>query len=85
MGLVAITPALGQYFGVDTGVLVTRIPADNPFELREGDVILSVNDRRPANVPHALRILKSYPPGTTLDLQVRRHRELLNLRVTLSE
>lgn len=85
MQFAAVTPALGQYFGVDAGVLVARAPADNPFELREGDVILSVNGRQPANGPHAFHILKSYPAGTTLDLRVFRQRELLNLRVTLSE
>jgi heat shock protein HslJ len=70
---------------VDTAVVVTRAPRDNPFELREGDVIHSVNGRRPANPPHALRILSSYPPGTTLDLQIQRQGEPLTLRVTLTE
>jgi len=85
MELVEVTPALGRYFGADAGVLVTRVPADNLFDLREGDVILSVNDRQPANAPHALRILRSYPPGTTLDLRVLRQHQSLNLRATLSE
>jgi heat shock protein HslJ len=85
MEFVAITPALGKFFGADAGVLVTRVPTNNLFGLREGDVILSVNGRQPANGPHALRILRSYPPGTSLDVRVLRQRESVNLRATLSE
>jgi heat shock protein HslJ len=85
MELVAVTPALGKYFGADAGVLVTQVPPNNLLGLREGDVILSVNGRQPANGPHALRILRSYPPGTSLDVRVLRQRESVNLRATLSE
>jgi heat shock protein HslJ len=81
----ALTPALGEYFGTDQGVLVTRASALNAFELREGDVILSINDRQPANAPHTLRILSGYAPGSTLDLKIMRQHEPLNLKITLTE
>ena len=85
LDFVAVTPALGEYFGTDQGMLVTRARALNAFGLREGDVILSINGRHPANAPHTLRILSGYPPGSTLDLKIMRQHASLDLKVTLTE
>jgi heat shock protein HslJ len=85
LDFVALTPALGEYFGTDQGMLVTRARALNAFGLREGDVILSINGRHPANAPHTLRILSGYPPGSTLDLKIMREHASLDLKITLTE
>jgi len=46
--LTELNPALGEYFGTDSGVLVVRVPRGSPAEragLAPGDVILSINGR----------------------------------------
>lgn len=85
MELVALTPSLGQYFGTQSGVLVTRVLAGNVYGLMEGDVILSINGRQPANGAHAFRILSQYRPGDTLDLQVMRQHQRVQLSITLTD
>lgn len=74
---VTLTPALGEYFSADRGVLVVRAPTDNVFTLQEGDVIVAVNGRQPANGPHALRILGTYAPGNSLHVElIRKHQPI---------
>lgn len=79
----ALTSTLGEYFGTDKGVLVTRAPAENSLLLKEGDVLLSVNGRQPANGPHALRILGSYPPGTALHIELMRKQQAVAFDIVL--
>jgi PDZ domain len=83
MELVALTPALGSYFGTDKGVLVLRAPTDDAFRLEDGDVIVSIGGREPRNGAHATRILSSYGPGEQLVLKVVRHRKPMSLTITL--
>lgn len=73
--LVEITPRLGRYFGTDTGLLVVRVPEAAGGELEEGDVILSIGGRTPQDAGHALRILASYQPGESVQLEVMRDRK----------
>jgi membrane-associated protease RseP (regulator of RpoE activity) len=77
-----ITPDLGRYFGTDRGVLVVRAPTGGDVRLKDGDVILSIDGRRPDDAPHAMRILRSYQPGEKLVLEVMRDRKPLKLQVT---
>jgi hypothetical protein len=70
--LSTLTPKLGQYFGVDKGVLVLKAPDANKLKLQEGDVIVSIDGRAPATASHALRILRSYQPGEKIKLRVQR-------------
>ncbi|MGH8148744.1 MAG: hypothetical protein ACRETB_02025 [Steroidobacteraceae bacterium] len=81
--LVALTPALGSYFGTDKGVLVVRAPADDAFRLADGDVIVSIGGREPRNGAHATRILSSYGPGEQLVLKIVRHRKPVSLTIAL--
>jgi serine protease Do len=72
--LAAMNPDLGAYFGTAEGVLVVDAPARNPFGLKGGDVILSV-DGRPARGPSGLhRILASYDRGDVVKLEIMRNR-----------
>lgn len=82
--LVTLTPGLGRYFGADQGVLVVRAPA-GAGELKEGDVILAIGGREPQNAPHAMRILRSYQPGETVELRILRDRKTRNVSLAVPE
>ena len=71
---VTLTPQLGRYFGADKGVLVARAPEDAAFGLQDGDVIVSIGGREPQDGPHAMRILRSYQPGESVELRILRDR-----------
>ena len=81
--LVTVTPALGRYFGADQGVLVARAPEDSTLGLQDGDVIVAISGREPQSGPHAMRILRSYQPGESVELRILRDRraQTLNAKV----
>jgi predicted metalloprotease with PDZ domain len=83
MELARLTPALGRYFGTDTGVLVVRAPADGGLGLQDGDVILSIDGRKPIDGSQVIRILGSYDPGEKLTLEVQRLHHKVSLATTL--
>jgi S1-C subfamily serine protease len=83
--LASITPKLGAYFGATDGVLVVSAPESGSFKLEDGDVIQSIDGRKPEDGGHALRILRSYKSGEKLNLQVLRQRAPLTLAVTMPE
>jgi membrane-associated protease RseP (regulator of RpoE activity) len=85
MELASITPSLGAYFGVSEGVLVVQAPDNAAFKLEDGDVIQSIDGRKPEDGAHAMRILRSYRGGENLTLSVLRQRKALSLAVTLPE
>jgi S1-C subfamily serine protease len=85
MELASITPKLGAYFGVNEGVLVVQAPKDAAFKLEDGDVIQSIDGRKPGDGAHALRILRSYKTGEKLNLTVLRQRKPMTLAVTMPE
>jgi len=85
MELATLTPALGAYFGTDRGVLVVRAPASHAFGLKDGDVILSIDERVPRSASHATRILESYQPGERIRLKIMREKKPLSLEATLPE
>lgn len=80
--LVALNPELGEYFGVDGGVLVADVHPDSPLGLRPGDVIRRIGERDADSPDRVRRILRSYEPeeaipfhivrdGRTVDVQGR--------------
>ncbi|MCG6947335.1 MAG: PDZ domain-containing protein [Acidobacteria bacterium] len=74
MELVALNPGLGEYFGVDSGVLVVRGPDDgDTLALESGDVILGIGGRQVRSPEHAMRILRSYEPDEELTVEIIRH------------
>jgi hypothetical protein len=83
--LVSLTPKLGQYFGTDKGLLVVRAPSDSRLKLEDGDVIVDIDGRTPANPAHAFRILGSYQPGEQLKLNVLRQKKRMTFEVTVPE
>lgn len=85
--LASMNPDLGSYFGTSEGVLVVDAPARNPFGLKGGDVILSV-DGRPARGPSSLhRILASYDRGDVVKLEIMRNksRQTISARIDRNE
>ncbi|NGX14823.1 PDZ domain-containing protein [Wenzhouxiangella sp. XN24] len=72
MELVELTPTLGEYFSASEGVLVVRAPSDPVLGLQDGDVIVDIAGRKPADPGHVVRILRSYAPGERLVMTVIR-------------
>jgi hypothetical protein len=83
MELARLTPALGRYFGADTGVLVVRAPPDGALGLQDGDVILSIGGRKPIDSSHVVRILASYDPGEKITLEVLRLHRRISVATTM--
>ena len=65
-------------------MLVARAPA-GVGELQDGDVIQAIGGREPQNGRHAMRILRSYQPGETVDLRILRDRKAQTVRLTVPE
>lgn len=64
---------LGRYFGTTEGILVLETPDTSAHvDLKGGDVILAVGDRKPTNVEHLFRILGSYEDAETIRFDVMR-------------
>ena len=83
--LVSVTPGLGRYFGTDKGVLVARAPSDSALGLQDGDVIVAIGGREPQSGSHAMRILRSYQPGESVEIRVLRDRKAQTLKATVPE
>ncbi|MFZ2507264.1 MAG: PDZ domain-containing protein [Steroidobacteraceae bacterium] len=83
--LVKVTPPLGRYFGADKGVLVARAPVDKALGLEDGDVIVSIGGREPQSGPHAMRILRSYQPGESIEIRILRDRKAQTLKATVPQ
>lgn len=70
--LTSLNPDLGAYFGTTDGVLVIRAPEKGRLGLKGGDVILSVDGRKPTNPAALLRILRTYEPDEEITFDVLR-------------
>jgi S1-C subfamily serine protease len=66
-------------------VLVVQAPENGAFKLEDGDVIQSIDGRKPEDGAHALRILRSYKPGEKLNVNVLRQRKTTTLAITMPE
>lgn len=82
---VSVDAELGRYFGTERGLLVVRTGAENPLGLRAGDVILNIGGREPSSPTQAARILRSYEPGETVELDIMRDRERVRLSVEVPQ
>jgi hypothetical protein len=72
MELVSVDSELGEYFGVEEGVLVVSGPEDDGLDLRGGDILLSIDGRAVRSPTHGIRILRSYESGERVSIRVRR-------------
>jgi membrane-associated protease RseP (regulator of RpoE activity) len=71
--MISLNPELGEYFGVESGVLVTDVDEESSLGLRPGDVLLSIGDREVRDPDHAERILRSYESDESITMTVRRN------------
>jgi hypothetical protein len=76
---------LGAYFGTTEGVLVISAPKDGTLGLKGGDVVQSVDGRKPAGPSHLMRILRSYDRGETFKLDILRNRKRETVTGRLAE
>ncbi len=83
MELVELNEGLGKYFGTDTGLLVVSAPDLDGVELKDGDVIQSIDGREPSDVRHAMRILSSYQGGESLKLGIMRDKKKRTIDVAI--
>jgi len=75
LSLLNVDGDLGSYFGVDSGVLVVKSPADS--QLKGGDIIQAVGDEEITNVVAAYRALGEL--SETTDVSVLRQRGVLTI------
>ncbi len=80
-----LTPAMGEYFGVEDGLLVVRAPENEDIGLEDGDVIRKIGGRTFRDARQATRILRSYEPGEEVELEVVRHKRSRKVRFELPE
>ncbi len=85
MELAELTEGLGRYFGTSEGLLVVRAPAGDELKLQDGDVILSVDGRKPQTVSHAMRILGSYQRGETLKIEIMRDKRKATIEIEVPD
>ncbi len=85
MELVELNEGLGKYFGTDSGVLVVSAPESAALKLEDGDVIEKIDGRAPTSVRHALRILSSYQPGESLELEIMRDKRKRTLEIEMPD
>jgi S1-C subfamily serine protease len=85
MELVALNPGLGDYFGTSTGLLVIRPPNDSTLNLKAGDVILTVDGRKPTSQAQLVRILRSYAPGEAIRVDIVRHQRRMTVTAKIPE
>jgi hypothetical protein len=83
MELVALNPELGEYFGTSEGLLVIRTPRDRALNLRAGDVILKIGGRTPTSQASAVRILRSYDEGETVEIEIMRQKRRTTVTGTI--
>jgi C-terminal processing protease CtpA/Prc len=85
MELTSLDEGLGKYFGTSEGLLVVRAPRDEDIGLESGDVILSIDGRKPTSPSHALRIMRSYEHGESMDVEIMRDKRRQTVKVTIPE
>ncbi|MDH3290555.1 MAG: PDZ domain-containing protein [Gemmatimonadota bacterium] len=85
MELVSLNAELGRYFGTSEGLLVVRAPSDGLTGLQSGDVIVSIDGRKPTNPSHALRIIRSYGAGESMKMEVMRDKRRQTITVTIPQ
>jgi len=66
-------------------VLVVDVGDPAPLGLKAGDVVMSVDGRKPADPGHLMRILRSYGPEESARLEIMRQRKRMTLEGKLGD
>lgn len=81
--LVPLNPDLAPYFGATDGVLVINVPQGSTLGLKGGDVVLTIDGRKPANTAQMHRILQSYDAGNTVKFDILRNKKTTTVSGTI--
>ncbi len=85
MELVTLDEELGEYFGTREGLLVVRAPRDESLNLKSGDVILSIDGRKPKSPSQALRIMWTYDVGESMNIEIMRNKRKTTVTAAVPE
>lgn len=85
MEIVQLTERLGSYFGTNEGLLIVRAPKNEDLKLQDGDVIQSIDGRKPTSVNHAMRILGSYQSGETVKIEIMRDKRKQTISIEVPD
>ncbi|MEZ4484440.1 MAG: Do family serine endopeptidase [Syntrophotaleaceae bacterium] len=89
VGIQPLSPELAESFGLDraTGALVNQVLADSPAGragIRQGDVLLTYNDRETSGVRSLQLLVANTPAGGSAWLGILRDGKRLELSVTIA-
>lgn len=85
-----LTPQVAERFGIDleSGVIVVSITADSPAEaagLREGDVVVKIDEDEIRIVEDLLSRLRENAPGDRVTLEIVRDGDRREIEITLAD
>jgi S1-C subfamily serine protease len=83
--LAPMNPGLGQYFGINDGVLVISVPEGSQLNLRAGDVIRAIDGRSISYPNQFFRILRTYDDGDTVKFDIVRAKRRATVAGLLSQ
>lgn len=88
MDLQGVTPDKAKFFGLEKnhGVIITRVMDDSPASkggLKDGDVIIKMNDQEVKNNQSFRTSVAQLEPGTKIELTVIRNNEQKELTITI--
>jgi type II secretory pathway component PulC len=81
--LAPLNEKLGNYFGVNEGVLVIDVPEKESLGLVPGDVITAIDGRKVTTPSQLTRILRTYEKGEEFKIQVTRQKRTETLTAKL--
>lgn len=87
LGVQALTPQLGEYFGVKEGALVTSVEKDMPAAaagVKAGDVVTTVDGKSVADADALVRAVRAHEGDKPLSLGIVRDRKPMTLSVKLT-
>jgi membrane-associated protease RseP (regulator of RpoE activity) len=74
-----VTESLGKYFGTSQGVLVLEVDKDNKLGLKDGDVIMSINDQDVLHPKDVVKIMSAFKKDQSFTIEIIREKETLYL------
>ena len=77
--VVEMTPGLGDYFGVNGGLLVVRAPDGTSLDIREGDVLIEAAGESLEDSGDLLSALRGRDTDETISLKLVRQRQTVTI------